>query len=419
MKSLNNIVLFINNNTVEKLEKEKLVLIPFTKIKGLNQRLYGLFHNIKHNNGIYTFSYNNKQYEFRLLSDLDLVKYDKKTLRSAQREQRYLNRLLKLINSLKLTNPKLLVGKSKSNKLDVIIEYYDKEEYIISYEYNLIMKKQDYIELFNFEQIEELNKQEIYFIYQIVKELNPTLLPYLIIFKDQILKELGKTNIFDYLTQKYDKIGINKGNYTMIGDGSDIAFFETPDMQQYSSQKFINELSNFTENPIKKKKHIKRISQYEYQYKDFKRNFKFKLLSDSLDKSELQEELLSENRYHKCHMMSVVIANIVQKSLNKKTLVVSGYNNYNNIDKICHSWVEIEELNLVIDYVLNIIINKDEYYKIVGAEPLEKTPIDEYIANFEYVKGLGQMGCIVMNYFGNDIVKDLKKNKQLFKTKND
>ena len=48
--------------------------------------------------------------------------------------------------------------------------------------------------------------------------------------------------------------------------------------------------------------------------------------------------------------------------------LVTGYIDCFSGDRIIHSWIEVDDK--VMDYVFNVILDREVYYKLVNAEPL-------------------------------------------------
>lgn len=80
---------------------------------------------------------------------------------------------------------------------------------------------------------------------------------------------------------------------------------------------------------------------------------------------------------------------------------------------------EIDSKNVVLDYNRNFVMNRDKYYKLYGAVALQKTTAtdmkevrDELINKAELI-----LTFIDINYFGTEILRDLKKNEKVFSKK--
>lgn len=97
-----------------------------------------------------------------------------------------------------------------------------------------------------------------------------------------------------------------------------------------------------------------------------------KKISDYIDNEDFNALLTSKRRMHDCHHGSINLAHIFEDCSD----VVIGYSKlYNNRNKVLHSWLEAETSdgeNVVIDYTLNAIINKDGFYKLMNVQPINR-----------------------------------------------
>lgn len=368
-------------------------------------------------NGKYVLSYNDKNYYFELFADKDIQKADKEILSKSARDKWSLSRSLKLACSMDLIEPKIIMGTSNCSLMSFLISFKDKEDAstkVIDYANNLIMNMKDYYELFKFNEISTVDKYDIYCINLIIKETGDyackNIFEYLI-FNKEIFNELSKKTVFNFLSKKYDQNGINLKNYLLFGNESDIIFFQDIDNGYTKLQR---ELDNFTENPKVLSKHISYDEKKrEYVLKASKNSkFYFNLLSDFVDNEGTKSELLSKKRYHHCHVNSQVVAN----GLGDNSLIVGGKVKINENDYFYHSWVEEE--NLVYDYNHNIIMDKEEYYKLYGAIPISKTNnhnMKDIIKKL--VLDCNIVDSMTINYLGEEFYKDFLRNEKVLKKK--
>ena len=107
----------------------------------------------------------------------------------------------------------------------------------------------------------------------------------------------------------------------------------------------------------------------------------FSLLSQFLDdfatiKPEDKKELESSKRIGKCHPGAALISQILLKELRKKSDVVSGrINFFDGKASIIHSWVETNlspRKTSIIDYTMNVIMDKDGYEFLNHPEELNR-----------------------------------------------
>lgn len=105
----------------------------------------------------YVFSYQHKKYPFEVLSNWDLQKFDIEILKDVEKRLDYaLLRTLKLASSkhTNLIDPHVVIGNSSLDVLYPIITFFkDKDsEKVIDYARNLVMNKEDYYQLFEFQE---------------------------------------------------------------------------------------------------------------------------------------------------------------------------------------------------------------------------------------------------------------------------
>ena len=423
MENYKNIETFSNSYNINKnIPKSLFKLLVFASNPKINRKIiinYPLYRNIKKDNNSYILKHNKKEYPFSILSDYEIQEFDKKILKTEKRYKQRLSRTLKLACSMDLVNPRVALGHSSIIRLHAIIIFQDNgTDKIIDYDKNLIMKKDDYYELFDYKEINTIDKYDLYKINIIMDELDDYSHIYeYLIFTKEIFKELSKIDNFSFLAKKYDRNGINNNNYVLFGDNSDGLFFQEKDVNT-KYNKIIDELDEFTKNPEIITKHISYNKQKE-KYKLKEKNFgffEFNLLSDMISDTEIKEQLLSKNRYRECHRNSNLIAlNLKEET----TYVVGGKIKINENDYFNHSWVEIDEKNVVIDFNHNVVMNRDKYYKLFEAKPISKTLSTEMknIIQAIYYDVELDLHPLELNCFGKEIMNDLKKNEKILQKK--
>lgn len=151
----------------------------------------------------------------------------------------------------------------------------------------------------------------------------------------------------------------------------------------------------------------------EYEYKDeFEGNtYTFNKLSNLLENKEIKNELESNKRDHKCHIKAVELIS----SLIPKGFIVTGYIK-KSYGKFLHSVIEIERKNgaYIIDYTKNLVIAKEQYYKLTNFQEIERISEEQF---FEDLLIIGQLtGLSLKEYltFRSEMMRDLEKNKFLF-----
>lgn len=406
---MSNIHVFLEKYSNDKIPDEIEELSLFTKNRKLSK-------NITSNNSKYVLNNKGKEYRFSLFSDWNLQDIDKKILVSDERGEYSLCRSLKLVNSLDLIIPKLVIGHSLNNELCLLITYYDqKQEKVIDYANNLVMNKDEYYELFDFKEFNVLDKVDLYNLYFILEDLGAYKNIYeLLIFTKEIFNELSKNKHFSYLKKKFDYMGINKHNYYFLGDKFDHLFFQREDYNGTEYDDVIEEIENFTMDPNLDSLSIKYNYEEEcFYFENSKISFKFNLLSDLFLNTPVEKILLSQSRYRKCHINSIRLVNALTDYDCK---VVSGKYKINEIDYLYHSWVEIDSLNIVMDFNFNLVIDKDDYYKLFQPVAINKTSIDDINKHLDKKDEFSVLlHSADICYFGDNIYNDLVKNERILR----
>lgn len=375
----------------------------------------------------YIFKYLGKEYPFTLFSEWNLQDIEKETIKDSQNKFKMSTlRNLRLACSLDIVNPKLIIGNSSFRALDTLISYEDKgTQKIIDYSKNLVMKADDYFKLFKFDKLNMLEKWKLYNIYMIVSQTEcwEHLFEFLL-FYDEIFSDLAKNEMFDEYNMKktFNVKGFHKKNNSVLGNKSDSLFFDVEiDQAKFKYKDSRKEIDNFTLNPSIFTEHVRydeKKKKYIYEDKDFGM-FEFGLLSDLFESEEIKADLLSENRYHKCHSNSYKIIERLSIVDQELAYLVAGKIRANDTNDFYHSWVEIDSKNVVLDYNRNIVMNRDKYYKLYGVVALQRTMLqemeeicDELISKAELI-----LTDKDINYFGSEILFDLKKNEKVFSKK--
>lgn len=422
---MSNMEYFYNGYKKEFIFDEKLLeLFYFTSLsEHKRNKLITKNGNIRRNNDNYSFIYNDKEYDFFMLSDKNIQKYDKNILLSRGRYTEYLDRTLKLSCSLDIDNSKVSVGNSSIGIFRPIILFEkNNKEWVIDYCSNIIMEKEKYYELFKYSEINNVSKSDLYKINRFIKKSNASRFIYeLLFFNDEIKSDLSKSNIPDLSIYKseYDKNGINTENYCLIGDNSDFMFFSNVDTKNRRYSNSIDKLVEFT---LSKNctKNIEQLNEHQYKLKvTDSKSIIFSLLSDIVEDESLKELLLTEERYGYCHEFARVMTKMHYELFKDKVKLVSGKIKTNDIDSFYHSWVEIDEVDKVIDFNNNIVIGKDDFYDLFGAEKISETKASKVEEMYNILYEELNLHPMEINFFGNEIMNNLKKSNALkldFKT---
>lgn len=376
---------------------------------------------ITKNQGKYLFHYQQKIYPFTLFSEENLQTVDKKRLESEERARYSFIRTLTLACSMDLLEAKVALGNTCLEMSNIIILYKENGiEKVADYQNNLVMKKEDYYEIFAFQEISVVDKFDLYQIYDVMMHLDDdtSLLEYLL-YKEEKIQELSKREEFKYLGDKYNAIGINSRNQIVLGGHHfDCLFFCEEDCHHMKQQHVIDELKNFTEDPSQNTEHIIYDEEKkQYKFEDEEAGvFYFGLLSDRIVEEEIRKELLSDNRYHHCHRNAHVVAKRLNKKDKEFSYIVGGKFKENETDYLYHSWVEIDNKNVVIDYNYNLEMDRDKYYQLFEVEVISKTLVSkmkEIVSTVVFDADI-PFSSMDLNYFGEELLQDVKKNEKIF-----
>ena len=144
------------------------------------------------------------------------------------------------------------------------------------------------------------------------------------------------------------------------------------------------------------------------------KKIEFSLLSQYLDdfadvSSKAIKDLENYKRVGKCHIGSILTSAI----LKDKNYVVSGYTN--NLGRYLHSWIEadIGKKEVVMDYVMNAIMNKEGYYYLknpIEINRIHQSTIIKDRKNMILAK-IGEIGLGDKEYvfFRDEILKDMER----------
>lgn len=423
MEKFCNMETFLNNlNYSNKMNDEIINLLTFTSKSKVDRNKINVESKIEKNaKDNYLFNYNQKKYPFSILSDKNLQKCDIKILKDNEKRRKIeFLRTLKLACSMDLINPRVAIGNSVLGNLYLIILYQEKGiDKVIDYSSNLIMNKDDYYELFKFKELNIVSKAELYKIHYLIEKIgNQKNLYEYLLFTNEILEDLSKYEKLNLII-KYQQNGINMNNASLLGNHCDCLYFIEKDYDNLAFKKIREELANFTLNPKQETDYIKydrSINQYSLNAKDFG-YFTFNLLSDQYKNEDLKKQLLSDTRYEECHKNSVLTALSLREEDRKSAHIVGGKIKANDVDYFFHSWVEVDDINTVIDFNRNLIMNKYRYYKLFGAVAINRTSIDDMIDIIKTVVFDAKLDIhpMTLNYFGKELMNDLKKNEKILK----
>ena len=134
---------------------------------------------IKQDEESYYIEYDGRRYHFKLLSETNYIssQEEKELLLSYhKRIKESLFGSLRILYSDLIESPKYYFGNTSAQKISPLIEYTkDDKEFIIDYDDNIIMLKEDYLDLFclDYPNIREVSDLEIYGMFLVYKSLPP------------------------------------------------------------------------------------------------------------------------------------------------------------------------------------------------------------------------------------------------------
>ncbi len=151
-----------------------------------------------------------------------------------------------------------------------------------------------------------------------------------------------------------------------------------------------------------------------YVYNDEEVSIPFNLISRISEGPGIKKELLSDKRYGTCHSSIMGISSSVPNSY-----VVTGYITIGS-SKVLHSILEVKDDDrfVVLDWTRNLVMDKDNYYKLTSFEELSRYEGSNTRDDIDLLCDIG-MGCKPYVVFRNEIMRDVEKNKSLFKKKNE
>ena len=290
----------------------------------------------------------------------------------------------------------------KSYHLNYLVMYQKEgQTKILSYTNNLIMEKDSYFSLFD---VHLLGKIPQLMLYQIHEKSSPedfmTQVLFSILFSEEIQNDFGKKN--PNFVQKYDEAGIHFSFSELYYQH--LGVDEKKDYTTHGTLEF-NDIHSFTLQPSSLPRSIQVVGDHTYCYKG---KYHFTLLSDSLpeEAKEFREVLLSERRLHFCHLNSANMAFVFEQ---EHPYIVFGMIPMNEAESFHHSWVEKEDE--VIDFNLNIIMKKEDYYQMYQPIVLQKTSIEEYCENCFLLIHTLQLPLepFLVNSVGPELKKDFMK----------
>lgn len=150
------------------------------------------------------------------------------------------------------------------------------------------------------------------------------------------------------------------------------------------------------------------LNSFIYQKGNFK--IPFNLLSDFMTHEDVKKELTSDERLHKCHEKSILLASIYPNFR-----IITGYV-YLEKQRMLHSVIEYDdnEGTIILDWTKNLRMLKEDYIRLTNLRVIET--IEGYDVKNDITGPIIQMGMDFKTYcaFRPEIVKELKKNNSIF-----
>lgn len=169
-------------------------------------------------------------------------------------------------------------------------------------------------------------------------------------------------------------------------------------------------LSFYLRDKFKKFSYCKKDKINEYMDDEY--SYSFYLLSDYMDNKKQKRELTSMNRFGKCHFATLCI---LFSSPYDDSYALTGYINNGEKD-ILHSVVETvdEDGKCIIDYTQNLIMDKQDYFKLTGFKEITRISKKELNKDLFLLQGLDINSRFYL-LFRHEIIRSLEKNRKVLK----
>lgn len=210
--------------------------------------------------------------------------------------------------------------------------------------------------------------------------------------------------------------GIRKETYDLLFKNENLPESYGKDK---NSDKILYDIENFTKcnanienNAIS---YNDKNKNYEYHLED--RVIPFEMFSDSIKNEKLKKELLSNERYGKCHKM---VIGLIRYLKNPATILTGVCERHGK--NFLHSVIEIQTKNgiKIIDYTLNIIMPKQIYIELTNFQEIETIKDIEMLEDEKdgILNFLADVNSKTKPYLGfrQEMSVDLKKNKTMLET---
>lgn len=363
--------------------------------------------------GIYYFPFEGCYLPFELLSDKPVRDFEKNILLDENKRNKYETfRSLRIASSPLLEDSELLTVIS-NNVRNIIRFKRNKESYIIDYANNLLMREEDYKKILPFEIVEILNKCDLAYIADLIKDDYSTFpIEFFLLAFSDMKKDLKKDKKF---MPKYDKAGINGGNKYILEQSEDLFWMGADRESDYIDD--VLKLYDFTLNPDPSAISIKSAAGKYYEFG----GYLFRLYSDCIRDEKMRQELLSEERYGFCFAKSIDTAFNLGFSLPDENIrLVLGKVKINEKESFYHVWVEYQAKKskkwYAVDYTGNLIQEVNDYYKLKKVMIINTIPMNVLRGIQSYFEiNNPHISEYLILYFAQELLRDLEKNKSLYK----
>ena len=220
---------------------------------------------------------------------------------------------------------------------------------------------------------------------------------------------------------EYNEDGINKNTYELLFKDDKNA--RDIDEKEERSNYILSLIEHYTKlreksifgSLLKKYLNIKNLDfskivyneeKQEYEFEHLGEIYTFNKISNFYGDKKTKKELESGERYGKCHEASIYFSMI-----NKDCYILTGHIN-NNGGTYLHSVIETKD-GKILDWTKNLIMSKEDYFKLTEFKALEKISGEEMIETFIRLP-VGKVNGKVLTVFGKEVLKDMKKNPAIF-----
>jgi len=220
----------------------------------------------------------------------------------------------------------------------------------------------------------------------------------------------------NFLNDKYHECGFHINNFPMLIK-KDERIVNNPKVRTiniFTSSRYLSQLA-YRVKGIK----MTRVNQNKCQISFNDEVIEFSLISDLFvlknDKSviDLKKELLNyKKRKGLCHYNCIIYLN----SFGNK--IVTGYVDDSILpNRVIHSWIETDKK--VIDYTKNLVINKEDYYRLLNPEILNTVTKEQLNSDIDIIRKMDFLGSKFYCLFRDEILTDIERsNIDLFSESN-